>query len=242
MHRPRPAEQGFVLITALWLLLLCGAIVALMMLRNSGRSAATRGQAQNFQAELNRRAAVETVLADLLFRGPASTWSSPPTSGKMFVNGEVVAVELTSEDGRLDLNSGDPAFIDHSLQTLGANPGERSKLLQQLLAMRALGQSFGSMEEATPWIGRLALTEKCSDRWFTVYSGLTQPAENQLPPGLSDRLGIPASPMTRQQPRQGSALRIEAANAEGATLQVISRIVGTSRTPDILHWRERQRC
>jgi Tfp pilus assembly protein PilX len=70
----RQSEQGFVLIKAVWLLLLCAAIVAVLMLRCN--TASTTATDELLKQQLALDAATETVIAGLLLRGSISQWAA----------------------------------------------------------------------------------------------------------------------------------------------------------------------
>jgi len=76
--QPKRSEQGYILITAMWLLLLGGSIVALLMLRNLHAAEAYSDDRPQLQLRYAQESAVETVVADILFNGPRSEFARLP--------------------------------------------------------------------------------------------------------------------------------------------------------------------
>jgi hypothetical protein len=246
VRRSHPkGEQGFVLITALWLLLLCGAVVALMMLRGAGKAEASHAAATQVQARLDLDAAVETIVADLLFSGEQSQWARAPVQGTIDIAGRSVSAEVSSEAGRLDLNDGDPAIIDRALQGLGVPAAGREMLAGRLQQFRTQNRRIASQamldHVLTGVAGDAGL---CLDRYVTLYSGLTRPDETAMPPSLARALAVPQgggeAPTAL---RPGTAIRLRLRSAQGASLLAVIRVVGTlGRTYDVMRWTPAPDC
>ena len=103
----RRGEEGFALITAVWLLVLCGAIGALVMLRSLSAAKTAKEQGDSLQHTILLESAVETVMAERMFGGPKSKWWALPASGSVAIGGHEVRVELTSEAGRANRGRAD---------------------------------------------------------------------------------------------------------------------------------------
>jgi hypothetical protein len=240
-----PDERGFVLITALWLLLLCGAVVALMMLRSASRVEVNRAAAIGVQTRLDLESAVETVVADILLRGPQSQWARSPARGSMEIAGHSVTVEVSSEAGRLDLNDGDTAIIGRALQGLGVAASQREAFIAALQQLRVQQHRITNSAE----VDRLEATSGiasalCIDDDLTLFSGLSRPSEMVMPAELAHALAVPQAgggPPTAISP--GTAIRIRARSGQGASLLAVVRPIGTQdRIYDVLRWTEHPGC
>ncbi len=238
----RPTEDGFVLITALWLLLLCGSVVALTMARNSSRAQVVRTEATELQQRLDFEAAIDTIVADLVVQGPASPWAQLPSEGPVTVDGRTLHVAISSEAGRLDLNSGDIATIDRALQGLGAAGSDRAAFRTAIEGTRADGKRFMGFSDAAPILALLH-SLPCPARWFTLYSGLTQPDETQTDDELARAMGRTGSSGFGRQPmKPGTPLRLNLQHPDGSSLQTIIRVGGPNRPYDVLHWARSIQC
>lgn len=231
----RAPERGFVLIGVIWLLLLGGALVALIMLQGVDRSRAAAGEAEDFQRQLALDGAVETVIADRLLNGVRGTWGRLPAQGAIPVGGLSVSVEVTSENGRLDLNTVDPQTFDDALRGLGVAADRRQLMRQRIAAQRASGQPLRSWAEALALIAPLREAISCLDDLVTLYSGLPKPAITAAPAALAAALAGPArgeaelgfdDPMS-----PNTALRIVAHTDRGASRMAIVRITGLLNDP-----------
>ena len=94
MRRHPDSEQGFVLIAAIWLLLLCAVMVAVLMLRGHDRAVAAADASDRLKARLVLESAVETVVADILFNGQASRAATVPASLLRYALPVLVALAL----------------------------------------------------------------------------------------------------------------------------------------------------
>jgi len=239
-------ERGFVLITALWLLLLCAAIVSLMMLRSAGRAETIKEGSKLVQAKFDVQAAVDTVAADLLMQGGRSQWARLPAQGIIRIDGRDVTIEASSENGRLDLNDGDLAIIDRALQGLGIASPQRTAFHQSLDSFRAAQGRMTSIADARPLLATLdeGAGGSCIDSWFTLYSGLSQPSETQMSGEMAKALALPIGEGTGAMPmRSGEAIRLYIRASNGYTLLAIIRVVGIQATGyHILRWSDDFTC
>lgn len=225
MAPARKSERGFVLIGAVWLLLLAASLVAILMLRSRSTDAAAIREGGALQQDLDLDAARETVAADLLINGPRSQWWRLPARGSVGLGARSVEITMTSEAGRIDLNDADPKAIQDALLGLGFSPADAQAFLAGLLARRQQGRIVASAE-----IDRLIapLTRAngrglCLPDLFTIEAGLMQPDAGRAPPVLARALGVVATP-DGGVVRQGEALRIAAASPRGAILMSVQRI------------------
>ena len=216
-------EQGFVLIVAMWLLILAGSIVALLMLRTM-----TAGKAANddVRALIERSAldsVVETVVADRLLYGPRSQWWVVPVTGDIAIGKTNVTVKVSDEAGRLDANSGDLTTIDRALQGLGVTASERARIVTQLAGMRAQKRRIGSTAALEALLARArGAGNTCLSSYFTLISGLIEPNSGAMSSELARALGLVGGNGTSTL-GAGSAIRIEARADQGAALTMVVR-------------------
>lgn len=224
------SEQGYVLITAIWLLILAGSIVAVVMLRTLSQAHSVKDQGTDLTDKLLLESAAETVFADRLFAGNKGNWWLVPASGQVAINGAMVNVAISSESGRLDLNEADPKLIDLALQGLGLEGQQRAGFAAELLRLRASGRRIGSFSELRAMVGQQNANDACLEDFVTLWSGLPQPRPDQMPANLAHALQVPtnASP---SQAEAGAALRFQVSIAGRAPLVVVARPTGLREQP-----------
>jgi len=237
----RPGERGFVLIAAIWLLILAGSIAAILMLRSLAASTAAADRSEEVERRLALESATETLLADRLFNSQRSQWWQAPTEGAMTIGDREVRLRMTSESGRLDVNNADTELIDTALRGLGIGKGDRDRIVQRLVALRTLKKGIKSPADLDALIaGTVAPADVCLADALTYVSGLAEPRPDQMSPALARALGGrggargdgAAAPV-----EGGAALRIEAAEPGGAPLVSIVRLVGFADRPlEISAW------
>lgn len=232
--RRDPRNEGFILINAIWLLLLCGAIAALLMLRGIERGSAARAEGHALKARLSLESGVEAVIADILFNGPRSHWAILPANGSIDVGGGTsLQVRVSSETGRLDLNDGNLDAIDLALRGFGADATRRRALVDALRARRARKERIGSWAEADMLLAGISAQhnpQSCLEHYVTLYSGLSMPRADQAPAPLSHALGF-ATAASSGAIEPGSAIRIEAVTSQGLMLTVVTRLTGARDEP-----------
>lgn len=188
---PPDREKGFVLISAIWLLVLAGSIVAILMLRGVQQASEAVKEAKNLQERFAAEGAAQTVIADMLIEGSGSRWAQTPSSGRVLVGEIGVSVQVSSEAGRIDLNDGDLAVIQETLRRLGLGAAELNAVAERLKQKRLQGIRLGSVDEFLAWAPEIR-ADIDPVRMFTVVSGLAIPNYNQVLPG--SRQYFPQSP------------------------------------------------
>ena len=223
------------LMTALWLLLLCGTFVALIMLHGQQQSVSVRTAAALAQARFDTDAAIDSVVADILIKGGASSWSRLPASGSVQIGHHAVQLSISSENGRLDLNSADIDVIARAL--LGqVNAAQRMGFLAALQRARASGSRIEGPADAGRLLAFLS-SKSCLDDWFTTYSGQSQPEIGSAPVGLAGSLNAGSDQRGDSVTRVGQSLRIDVKALSGPPVRVTIRLVGRQdRSFDTLSW------
>jgi hypothetical protein len=222
-----PQEQGFVLIATIWLLVLGGAIIAVVMLRTMTVSRAAVAQGTDLRDRLALDGAIDSVVADILFNGNRSRWAQLPASGTVDVGGSQINVAVSSENGRLDLNAAEPALIDTALRGFGVAAGPRTAFINQLLERRATKQPLRSRDEVERLIAVAGAQSGgvCLSDMLTVSAGLATPQVDQMPTELARALGQPgASGPAPMSP--GGAVRVFVWTGQGMALGAVVRPIG----------------
>lgn len=209
-------EHGYVLISALWLLLLAGVLTALILAQTRERAEDVRDGGDTLQLRHALASAIATVNADRLFAGPASRWWKLPAQGAVEIDGITVTLALSNEAEQIDLNRASREAMVAALDRLAQEqPGvmagvERDALVLAIEARRASGVPFYSAREVAGLLGsdvvQFAPNQAKGEgeaeaspaaKFFTVASGLEAP-----------RVSPAIDPST--EPSQGDAVRIVA--------------------------------
>lgn len=228
------SEEGFVLVAAIWLLILIGSIAALILARSLAAARETAGDAEALRTKLTLEAAIETVTADLLINGQRSPYAMVPYEGVVDLGGRRVSVRIGSEAGKLDLNGGDLALIERVLSGLGWDGAERMQFVQQLRARREAREPLRSLNEAARIAGLIHQgdTPQCLSAYFTVHNGRAGPDPASAGPALNRLLGRPAMELVAPRPMaSGSAVWIEARTQGGNSTRVVLRLGGLINQP-----------
>jgi hypothetical protein len=233
--RPEPLkpiperERGFALIAAIWLLVLGGAIVAVIMLRTMTASRAAVASGVQLADKLALDGALDSVVADILFNGNRSRGAQLPASGSVDVGGRSISVTITSENGLLDVNEADPKLIDGALRGFGVAAGPRAAFIDQLQVRRATKQPVRSRDELLRVIAVAGVQTSggvCLVEMLTVSSGLATPQIDQMPAALARAMGVVGTGARSAQLPVGGAVRILVRSGSGAVLGTIVRPIG----------------
>jgi hypothetical protein len=249
VFRPSRSERGFILISAIWLLVLCGSIAAILMLRSIGAARESALDAAELADKALLEAAVETTFAGLLFTGGRSHAASVPASGEISIDGTNVLVELTSETGRIDLNEYPLPKLAAALQGLGVEASQRERVIGALQIRRASRSPLTSQPEVSALLAGIAGPGlECLEQEFTIFSGYSEPRPTQMSERLARALALgqrgqsPAS-MNPEPIGAGTPLRVKARIEDGAELLVVARLTGLQPDPvAVFHWDRTPGC
>ena len=217
------------------------------MLRSLAASTAAADRSEEVERRLALESATETLLADRLFNSQRSHWWWAPTEGSIMIGDREVRLRMTSESGRLDVNNADTELIDTALRGLGVGKGDRDRIVQRLVALRTLKKGIRSAAELDALVaGAVTPPDICLANELTWVSGLAEPNPGHMSAQLARALGGrggareegSASPV-----EAGAALRIEAAEPQGAPFVSIVRLVGLPDRPlEVSAWAMRSPC
>ncbi|WP_114952122.1 hypothetical protein [Sphingosinicella terrae] len=245
-RRPNKREQGFVLVTAMWLLILCGAVAALLLARSLVTATSAAGEAEDLRSDLALEAAVETVAADLVINGNRSPFASVPIEREVRIGDVPVRVRIGSESGKLDLNAAELELVGRVLAGLGWEAAPRTAFVQALRARREERTPLRSMDEARLLAARSRSGDRpdCLESYFTVYSGRAEPEPAFVTPDLAALLGRPGTPPGPPASLSpGAPISIQASAQGGRSLSVVMRTGGLLAQPLIVSdWRIGTSC
>jgi general secretion pathway protein K len=229
-------ERGFILIGAIWLLVLCGSIAAILTLRARDDYVAAADEQREMTQALALDAALETILADILFNGPRSRWGMVPVERRIAFLDQPIDVRISSELGRIDLNEANPALVDRALGGLGVGASDRTLLLGSLAARRTARKPIASWDELQAILppGRTGGGESgCIEEHFTIFSALATPQEAAMPAPLARALGSAAAAggPAATPAVAGTPLRIELKLPAGPALTAWVRVTGLIARP-----------
>ncbi|MEO9599800.1 hypothetical protein [Parasphingorhabdus sp.] len=241
----KSGERGYILITAVWMLLLGASIVAVIMIHNLRKSEELSFEREQIQIKYAQESALETVVADLLFNGPRSELARLPTETSYTINGIAMQVRVSSESGKIDVNQADPALMERALRGFGISGSQRQKFLAIVAGERSANRLFQSPADVAALMHQVGIAVGsgfCPHKYFTTFSGLGQPIQGQMDPDLAKAMGQPNLP-TEAQARPGTALRLAIQADRASPLIAIIRISGLiGRSHSVLDWSDRGGC
>lgn len=242
--RPHRPEDGFVLVTAIWLLALCAAVALALMWIARERAQTSQSRADEVRSALGLESAVYGVLFDILSRGDASRWAEDGAAGTVDTSTGPVQIQISLETGRLDLNAVDIDVLDTALRGLGYNARDRDDISKSLLKLRTANHRIANWSEAERILAPLqfAQPERCLTALFTFSGGTAQPDPAAAPSALAEALDlVPSGQRAKVAP--GQAVRIRAAAGSGVGVVVIARVTGLLRAVySIDSWRTNSIC
>ncbi len=143
----RAGEQGFALISAVWLLTLAAAIAAMLTLHSlrQARDVAAAKDAASMRLDLDD--ALARLVASMLFQGPAGSWGHIPAKGVLDLDQGHADVAIEREDKRLDVNKAALGDIDRALQDKGFSADARNQIAARLATARAAHRLIGTFAD-----------------------------------------------------------------------------------------------
>jgi general secretion pathway protein K len=230
-----PASSGYALITTIWFMLLGTAIVSSLMIIALNNAEATLEYEQELTSQLAHESVLETIVADIVFNGPRSSWAALPHQAEYRISGKRFTVSMRSESGKIDINSADTALIDRALQGLAVPAAKRKNLLDQIKKRRSTGRPFRTLAEWNIGEFQESSDRLCFDSDFTIASGLARPVQNHVSRDLARALAVPFANRAHRL-QLGAAVTVKIKQgATGSNINYILRISGNPQRPyDIL--------
>jgi general secretion pathway protein K len=242
----RESERGFVLIAAIWLLVLGGSIVSILMVRTMAASRVVVTDGTDTRSRFALKSAVDTVIADILFSGPRSQWAALPAEGAIAIDNQMIEVTVTSDNGRVDVNEADPKLIDATLREQGVSATSRKAVVDQLLSRRALKQpvtSIPDLDRVLSGAGSISPGSSCLGDAFTMSSGMTVPELNKAPAIVVRALGSPTGAGSSPRASAMDLLRINVRTSVGVRRVALARTTGQKGTAALfVQWSDGSVC
>ena len=232
-------ERGYILVTAVWLLLLGASIVALIMLKNLNRSEELGFERQQVRVDDAKEGALETAIADLIFNGSDSQFAFLPARTEYEIDNFEISVKANSEHGKIDLNQADPEMVRRALQGLGISRAQREAFVLSMMQRRERRIPLRSGHDVRKIFfeaGIIPRDEFCANLYFTVFSGQTQPQASQMDPRLARALGEVVL-ANSDRARAGTPIRFEISTRQGRPLVAVVRISGLlDKSHEVMDW------
>lgn len=187
-------EQGFALLSVLWLLLLATVLVASLAFWTT-QSVQTRSLlSQELEAKRILYTAFEIIVFDLITNGRDSEWvaQSGPVTGPLDILGTRVDVTVSADAGKVDINAADDATILLVLKAAGASESKADTLLFKIHeAQKARSDlpKLATMREVQSVFRDANDDFACVEPLITVHTGAKRPLFEKAPPNLQKALG-----------------------------------------------------
>jgi general secretion pathway protein K len=154
---PRPAdgpEAGFALVLVLWLLVVLSLQVAAM--QASVRDGIRLGETATsvIRGEALMQATLEQAVAHLLATEPRARWMPDGTERVLRLGDAEVAVTMTDEAGRVNINLADQTLLEGLVLAATRSQRDARAIAQRIVATRS-GEDTGRREAGTPQEQRL---------------------------------------------------------------------------------------
>jgi general secretion pathway protein K len=130
-------ESGMVLVAVLWMMVLLSMLAAALVVMS-------RSDARNVSLDQERLQADETVqaginLAVVALTDPTQQWPIDGSARTIKFADTPVAVAISSEGGKIDLNNANPDLIRGLLTAVGEGPGAADEITNEIVAHRQTG-------------------------------------------------------------------------------------------------------
>lgn len=206
---PQRSQEGFALLSVLWLLLLATVLVASIALWTT-KGAQTRSLlSQDLRAQTITDAAFETVVFDLITKGRESPWAAQdgPVTASVYIDGNTVMATVSADAGKVDLNAAPDDLILRVFELAGLTSTQAQ---QSLFALRDAQKArvdlpkIATLTEARTRINAAPETFACLEPLITVHTNARRPnlaaAPGRLKQGLAEgAIGRSVMSITPQQ-------------------------------------------
>lgn len=137
VRTPRHAQRGVALLVVLWACTLLAILLGgyAVLARSEGMQASY--QFQQTQAHYAAEAGVMRAVYALLAPNMADHWIADGRSYPFRFDGAMVAVTITDEAGKVDLNAASPTVLSNLFHAAGADPAHAAALAQAVVDWRS---------------------------------------------------------------------------------------------------------
>jgi general secretion pathway protein K len=185
-------QRGVALLLVLWVLALLGTLLAGLLGWVHLQNRQALWQRQHTQAVLAAEAGVGMAVLAQLDRDPQRRWNADGQPHALRFDDASLAVSLTSEAGKLDINAAPVESFARLVLACGGS-GAQSAQLSQALNQRRGGdraplRTIEEIRELPAMDPRLYI---CTSAHLTLWSGLPAPDARMAPPWLRRVLNLP---------------------------------------------------
>lgn len=185
-------QRGVALLIVLWVLALLSSLLAGLVgwLHLQNRQALW--QRQHTQAVLAAEAGVGMAVLAQLDRDPLHHWKADGQPHALRFDEAALAVSVTSEAGKLDVNAAPVESFARVVQACGGSP-EQSAQLSHALSQRRGGEQvpLRTIEEIRELPAMDQRLYQCANAHLTLWSGLSAPDARLASPWLRRALNLP---------------------------------------------------
>lgn len=173
-------QNGFALLSVLWLLLLATMLVASIALWTR-QSVQTRFLlSQDLRAQRLLHSAFQTIVFDLITEGQESQWAAQDglISAALTIDGVRIGVVVSADSGKVDVNSADDAMLLDVLRASGASSAVAERVLfkvREAQQARSALPKLASMTEVRTVFGDEGALYACVEPLMTVHTNAARP-------------------------------------------------------------------
>ncbi|WP_342655622.1 type II secretion system minor pseudopilin GspK [Pseudomonas sp. F3-2] len=185
-------QRGVALLLVLWVLALLGTLLAGLLGWVHLQNRQALWQRQHTQALLAAEAGVAMAVTAQLERDPQRRWLADGQPHALRFDEASLAVSLTSEAGKLDVNAAPVDAFARLVQACGGS-AEQSAQLSQALNQRRGGDRapLRTLEEVRELPAMDQQVYLCTSAHLTLWSGLPAPDARLASPWLRRALNLP---------------------------------------------------
>ena len=203
-------QRGVALLLVLWVLALLGTLLAGLLGWVHLQNRQALWQRQHTQAVLAAEAGVGMAVLAQLDRDPKRHWNADGQPHALHFDEAALAVSLTSEAGKLDINAAPVESFARLVRACGGSAEQSAQLTQALNQRRGGDRApLRTIEEVRELPAMDQRLYPCASAHLTLWSGLPAPDARLAAPWLRGVLNLP----------QGSAI----ASDPGPVITVQSR-------------------
>jgi general secretion pathway protein K len=195
------SQHGVALLLVLWVLALLGTLLAGLLGLVHLQNRQALWQRQHTQAVLAAEAGVGMAVLAQLDRHPQRRWIADGQAHALRFDQASLAVSLTSEAGKLDVNAAPVESFARLVLACGGS-AEQSGQLSQALNQRRGGDRvpLRMIEEVRELPAMDQRVYQCASMHLTLWSGLPAPDARLASPWLRQALNLPQGGGTTNEP------------------------------------------
>ncbi len=239
-------DNGYVLITAIWLLLLAAAVLALIVTQNARSDSNARFEKRIVARQMALESGLSTAIFDAATVLSLDKPLSLPMVRRYTISGIDMTVVFRDENGKLDVNRSDPELIRRAMQGLAVSSDIAVNFTQRIAEKRLVDRKIVSLEDIDQELAIAGLDRSnsgfCARRYFTVFASSGQPNPKSMRAELARALAIPIS--TDDQPTDVATIfAVEVKPRNGAPLY--ARVFlrgGGAKMFELLHSHHAREC